>query len=194
MFLLLFACSDSDGDECTTKQSGAYAFDEPGPWGETPAEVFGPLEAPLSGTLIWAGPILDGSLDPALAHTEVSLALTLDTESVTGGNDDSTCDGELEIDATITIATADGGLDETFPIVLKAGAGFSHVSAVVDLTGYDFAGSLELSPKWTEHETLLILSWKRDGEFLGAMQTGDPIGEPNPQAMHGPYAVISASS
>jgi hypothetical protein len=192
-FVLLSA--EGCGDECLQDPS-PYAFDEPGPWGATPAQVFGDVEGPASGTLTWIGPSLEEDLDPALAKTEVSLELTFDTNSVAGIRNGLTCDGELEMDATMTIATADGSLDESIPLVLMAQPGSKHLTAIVDLTSYDFAGTLELTPGWTKHEMLLSLSWDGDGRLMGAMQTGDALDTQalqDPDTKSGVYALISAS-
>jgi hypothetical protein len=176
------------------KEPSAYAFDEPGPWGDSPAGVFGYTEEPVTGTLQWIGPVTEGELDPALAETAVTLELTLDTSSAAGVRNGLTCEGELEIDATLSIITTDGALDESIPIVLKTGAGSNLVSATVDLTDYDFAGTLELSPAWTNHEMRLSLSWGRDKRMIGVMQTGGALeAQSDPDANSGFYAVIFAS-
>jgi hypothetical protein len=93
----------------------------------------------------------------------------------------------------MTIATADGSLDESIPLVLTAQPGSKHVIAMVDLTDHEFAGTLELTPGWTKHEMLLLLSWDRDGRLTGAMQTGaalDTQAIEDPDTRSGPYAVI----
>lgn len=189
-FVLLFAGACSD--ECL-KDPTPYAFDEPGPWGDTPAEVFGHMEDPVSGTLSWVGPLNEGELEPDLAQTSATFEITLDTNSVAGiqNNPVGACDGRLEIDATLSIVTADGALDESIPLVLMTGPGSNRVSAIVDLTDYDFAGTLELTPSWTKHEMLLYLFWDLNMEMTGMMTTGNALegqGPGNPDAK--PYAVI----
>jgi hypothetical protein len=190
VLLLAGACSD----ECQQESTG-YAFDEPAPWGETPAEVFGHVQGPGSGTLTWAGPLIEGEIDPALAETVVTYEVTLDTSSVTGISDRplGACGGELEIDATLSIVTADGALDESFPVVIVAGQGSNSVSTLVDLTGYEFAGTLELSAGWTKYEMRLGLFWDTH-TMMGVMQTGDALDAQAPQdpdAKRGFYAVLS---
>jgi hypothetical protein len=186
----MLLCSGACDGECK-KEPSAYAFDEPGPWDDTPAMVFGYTEDPVIGTLHWIGPVTEGELDPALLETSVTLEITLDTSSAAGVRSSLTCDGELEIDATLSIVTTDGALDETIPIVLTAGAGSSHVSAIVDLTDYDFAGTLELSPAWTHHEMRLLVSWDRDKRMIGVMQTVNVLdAQVDPDANSGFYAVI----
>lgn len=181
--MLLFASACDD--ECQQGPT-AYAFDEPGPWGETPEEVFGPMETPMTGTLGWVGPFNEGELDAEMAQTAVTLQLTLDKSSAAGLPNRPTgpCDGELTIDATITITTADGELDESIPIVLSTLPGAKHVTASVDLTGYDFAGTHEPEPGWATQEMLLWLSWERgETRLTGAIQASDA----------GLYATISVN-
>jgi hypothetical protein len=128
----------------------------------------------------------------------VSLELTLDTSSATGVRNNlvGACDGRFEIDATLAIVTADGALDESMPLVLTTWSGSSRVSAIVDLSDYDFAGTFELAPGWTQHEMRLVLSWDRDMQVLGMLTLGDddlPQGQEDPEANSGVYALISAN-
>jgi hypothetical protein len=191
-FVLLFA--GGCGDECQQDPT-AYAFDERGPWGETPADLFGHTEASMSGRLTWFGPLIEEEIEPDVAETSVTLELTLDPSSATGVRDRlvGACDGRLEIDATLSIVTDDGALDESIPLVLAAEPGSNHVNARVDLTGYDFVGTLELNPGWVTHELLLGLSWDRHGGMTGVIRTGDALDTQDPDVKSGIYAMIVAN-
>jgi hypothetical protein len=184
VFVLLFAGGCSE--ECS-RDLKAYSFEEPGPWGEAAADVFGHTETVSSGTVMWIGLASEGAIEPDMVETDMTLEVTLDRDSAAGVGDKlGTCDGRFEIDGTLTIVTADGALDESIPIVLVGSGGLNSVSARVDLTGYDFAGTLELGPAWAGSEMQLVLIWDDGGEgLLGMIQS-------NPEGPSDLYAVIKA--
>jgi hypothetical protein len=170
------ACTASAEDSCEELRS-VIAYDDPGPWRATPEQLTEHVAGPRTGTLLWA----IGS------ETTVTVNTTLDTDSATAvdrirheGDPDEdrlACSDSIVMTATLEIATADGGLQETLRVELEATQGTAGglVDGWIDLSNHDFAGPLSWRPGDDTTEVFLRLRWTEDqrGTLNGWLVWGD---------------------
>ena len=125
------------GAHCVIDTETELANDETSPMGFTPQEMFDVIEVNETATLVWNG----------LDNTEYTLAVvtsgaatytTLVIESTGTGSQPAIepalgCDSYVAIDATVTLSTADGLLNETWTGEIRRGS----------ISGASFTGDLD---------------------------------------------------
>lgn len=181
--LVLGGCSESSKLRCDEPPL-VLAWDQPGPWDFSAADVFGAIEPTQTGTVLWLDLLQSGELDQSEAETEATLEITVAGDSATAGDldpDRGACRMRMTTDATLTIFTADGLLDESIPIEIEVDRNGRTVNGLADLTDHGFVGALDLGPKWGGSILTLTVTYTDGsldvGAILGRRRVDPDLGE-----------------
>ena len=180
--LSMLACVPTP-ETCEEVRSG-IGYDDPSPAGTTPREIMEYTESTRYGTLTWGQGGSIGQLSPSGTETPITVTTTLDTNSaividrVHVGVGRLACVDLLVIQATLTISTADGALQESFGVEFEAKEGVigGVVEGKSNLSMHQFAGALTWQPSDAAGELFLRTSWTADpvGTLRGWLVWGDP--------------------
>jgi hypothetical protein len=152
---------NGDGAGCKEEATVIAGLDAATALGFTAAEVLASAGGPHMSAMTWSGGLADGPVDvelsPAAGDTE--LTVTIDyaggeirhikstPEGFDEGNDGgfvAECHDRIEIDVEVAVASADGGLAESFVAPLRATSrGISTLRHTIEFA--DLAGSLALA-------------------------------------------------
>ena len=150
--------SEAGGDDCERTPS-PIELDEVSSLGFSAADLIALAEGPHTETLAWLENEIASSSGEGSTEVEVRLEFSESARFVDrspkpseengqeGGPDigyESSCSDRLELDATLTLKTADGALDETVPVVVWAETD-RLVHANFSLDADELTGSLEVT-------------------------------------------------
>jgi hypothetical protein len=165
---LATACASATEDRCE-EHHHELAFDEPGPWGSSPAEVYAHVEAQRTGTVSWLGGGSLGEMTPGEGSAAVTITTTLPMNSAVGvesehiGGGRLACIDSMTARAMLTITSDDGALAETveLELVVFAGDGTGEIVGQADLPA-QLGGSLVWAPHSTTGGLFIRASWIDD--------------------------------
>jgi len=166
----LLACACATQDDACVERRTDLAFNQPSPWGPTPAELSAHVEGPRSGAVQWLGGGDLGELTPASGEAELSITTVLDPASAVGvelehvGPGRLACVDSLELRATVTIQSSDGALAEQLELNLVGVQGEVGGQLTGEVALQTPAGSLSWAPASDDGELFMRLSWIDDAD------------------------------